>query len=92
MLDKSRPSDEQQPLELIPGFSYESHYEFVARLAYKLWLQRGRPLGSPDIDWFAAERAVYGSLASSGMITQSSNDPQSISKEIHQWMEGDSEK
>jgi hypothetical protein len=88
--NESRPLDRQQPLELIPDFAYESHYEFVARLAYKLWVQRGSPLGSPDVDWFAAERAVYASLAASGMITQSSNDPHSIREEIYQWMEGGS--
>ncbi len=90
MPNESRPLDRQQPLELIPDFAYESHYEFVARLAYKLWEQRGSPLGSPDVDWFAAEKAVYASLAASGMITRSSNDPQIIREEIHQWMEGNS--
>lgn len=38
MLDESRPSDKQQPLELIPDSPYESHYEFVTRLAYELWV------------------------------------------------------
>jgi Protein of unknown function (DUF2934) len=90
MPNESRPLDRQQPLELIPDFAYESHYEFVARLAYKLWVQRGSPVGSPDVDWFAAEKAVYASLAASGMITPSSNDPQGIKEEIHQWMEGGS--
>jgi hypothetical protein len=30
----------------------------IARLAYELWERRGRPLGSPEIDWYAAERAL----------------------------------
>jgi hypothetical protein len=67
MPDESRPHDKQQPLELIPDFSYESHHEFVTKLAYKLWVQRGRPLGSPDVDWLAAEQAVHASLVASGM-------------------------
>jgi hypothetical protein len=91
MPDESRPSDKQQPLELIPDFSYESHYEFVARLAYKLWVQRGRPLGSPDVDWFEAERAVYTSLEAAGTITSSSKDPQNIREEIGHWMQAGSE-
>ena len=91
MLDESRSLDKQQQLELIPDFPYESHYEFVARLAYKLWVERGSPLGSPEVDWFAAEKAVYASLAASGMITPSSNDPQNIKEEIHRWMNGGSE-
>ncbi len=90
MQDESRLLDEQQPLELIPDFAYESHHEFVARLAYKLWVQRGSPLGSPDVDWFAAEKAIYASLAASGMITSSSNNLQKIREEIHLWMDGGS--
>ena len=91
MPDESRSPDKQQLLELIPDSPYESHYEFGAKLANKLWVQRGRPLGSPDIDWFAAEKAVYASLAASGMITPSSNIPQNIRKEIGRWMQGGSE-
>jgi len=91
MHDESRPLDNQQPLKLIPDFAYESRYEFVETLAYKLWVDRGSPLGSPDVDWFAAEKAVYASLVASGTITPSSNDPQNIKEEIHRWMDGDSE-
>jgi hypothetical protein len=29
--------------------------EQVENLAYRFWLQRGRPIGSPDVDWFHAE-------------------------------------
>ena len=92
MLDESRLPGKQELLELIPDFAYESRREFVARLAYKLWVQRGRPLGSPDVDWFAAEQDVYASLVASGTITQSSNDPQSIRKAINRWIHGDLEK
>jgi hypothetical protein len=87
MPDESLPPDKQQPLELTPDFLYESRHEFVEKLAYKLWVQRGRPLGSPDVDWFAAEQAVYASLAAAGTITSSSNDPRSIGKEIDHWMQ-----
>jgi hypothetical protein len=83
MPDESRPLDKDQPLELIPDFSYESRYEFVERLAYELWEQRGRPLGSPDVDWFAAEQAVYASLVASGMITPSPNDRQNMREIIY---------
>jgi hypothetical protein len=78
MPDESRPPAKQQPLELIPDFSYESRREFVRELAYKLWTQRGRPLGSPDVDWLAAEQAVYASLVASGMLTPSQNDPRNM--------------
>jgi hypothetical protein len=83
MPDESRPPDQQQPQELIPDFLYESRHEFVEKLAYKLWAQRGRPLGSPDVDWFAAEQAVYVSLVASVMITPSPNDPQNMGEKIY---------
>jgi DUF2934 family protein len=83
MLEESRPSDKQQPVELIPDFAYESRYEFVTKLAYKLWAKRGRPLGSPDVDWFAAEQAVYASLVASEMINPSPNDSQKMAEKIY---------
>ena len=33
-------------------------HELTARLAYQLWEHRGRPFGSPEVDWFAAEKAL----------------------------------
>jgi len=84
MLDESRPPDKQRPLELVPDFLYESRPEFVEGLAYKLWVQRGRPLGSPDVDWFAAEQAVYASLVASGMITPSPNAPRDMGEKLYQ--------
>ena len=35
--------DKQQPVELIPDFSYEDRHEFVTNLAYRLWKKRGSP-------------------------------------------------
>jgi hypothetical protein len=32
--------------------------EEIARLAYRLWDERGRPEGSPDEDWFRAEKQL----------------------------------
>jgi len=32
----------------------------VAELAYNLWESRGRPMGSPDEDWYIAERQLNG--------------------------------
>ena len=83
MPDESRPLDKQQPLELIPDFPYESRHEFRARLAYKFWVQRGSPLGSPEVDWFAAEQAVYESLVASGTIAPIPDDPQVTLEEIY---------
>ena len=32
----------------------------ICDLAYRIWQQRGCPEGSPDDDWFAAERQLSG--------------------------------
>lgn len=83
MPNKSRPSSQQTPLKLTTDFLGEDRHEFVAKLAYELWIKRGRPLGSPDVDWFAAEQAVYASLAASGLITPSPNDPPNMGEKIY---------
>jgi len=83
MVDKSGQPDKQQPLQLIPDFLGEDRHEFVAKLAYKYWEERGRPFGSPEVDWFRAERVVYGSLLASGLITQSAGDPRNMAEKIY---------
>jgi len=80
---KQKSADKQQPVELTTDFLGEDRHEFVAKLAYKLWEERGRPLGSPEADWFAAERAVYASLLASGLITPSPNTPQPAAEQIY---------
>jgi hypothetical protein len=34
--------------------------ERIALLAYSYWEQRGRPGGSPEEDWYRAEREILG--------------------------------
>ncbi len=36
----------------------DSYHLRVARLAYHYWERRGRPEGSPEIDWLQAEAVV----------------------------------
>lgn len=38
-----------------PDSRTEPPHAEVERLAFKFWMERGRPLGTPDIDWFRAE-------------------------------------
>ncbi len=38
-------------------FAGDTH-ELTAKLAYQFWERRGRPFGSSEIDWFAAEKAL----------------------------------
>jgi hypothetical protein len=36
----------------------QSRHEEIAVLAYSLWEARGRPDGTPEVDWLAAEREL----------------------------------
>ena len=83
MLEKLESPTEQQPFDLIPDFAGEDRHEFVTKLAYKLWEERGRPLGSPEVDWLAAERAVYSALAAAGLLGPSALDPQNMAEKIY---------
>jgi hypothetical protein len=83
MADRVGEPDQQPPIELTTDFLGEDRHEFVAKLAYKLWEERGRPFGSPEIDWFAAERAVYSSLLSSGLVTSDASGPQHMAEKIY---------
>jgi Protein of unknown function (DUF2934) len=83
MPDKFGELDKQQPLELTTDFLGEDRHEFVAKVAYKFWEERGRPFGSPDVDWFAAERAVYSSLVASGLVAAAANDLLHIREKIY---------
>jgi hypothetical protein len=40
-----------------------SEQEAIAKLAYQLWSERGRPEGSPEEDWFRAEELLRSSRA-----------------------------
>ena len=35
------------------------YHEEVARIAYSFWEERGRPFGSPEVDWLRAELEVW---------------------------------
>jgi hypothetical protein len=83
MRNKPKSPTKQQPVELTTDFLGEDRHEFVAKLAYKLWEERGRPLGSPDVDWFAAERAVYSALVASGLAAPSAIDAQPVAEKIY---------
>ena len=39
-------------------FFVENPQAVTEKLAYRYWERRGRPLGSPEVDWFAAERTL----------------------------------
>lgn len=78
-----RSPDKQPSLGLTTDFLGEDRHEFVAKLAYKLWEERGRPFGSPEVDWFAAERGTYSALVASGLVAPSAIDSQHIAEKIY---------
>ena len=34
-------------------------YDEIAHLSHQLWVERGRPYGSPEIDWLRAEASLH---------------------------------
>ena len=34
-------------------------YEEISRLAEQFWVERGRPFGSPEVDWLRAEATLH---------------------------------
>jgi hypothetical protein len=67
MTELPRSEDRVQRPKLLTDFYGEDRHELVQELAYQYWEKRGRPLGSPEIDWFAAEKAVHAYLLASGI-------------------------
>ena len=55
---RSRREDRVQQAKPLTDFYGEDRHELVQKLAYQHWEKRGSPLGSPEIDWFAAEKAT----------------------------------
>ena len=45
----------------------------------------GRPFGSPEVDWFAAERALHSSLVASGLVAPPASDLQHIREKIYSY-------
>jgi hypothetical protein len=75
--------DKQQTTELIPDFLGEDRHEFVEKLAHQLWEERGHPFGSAEVDWFAAEVAVYSSLLAAGLIAASADGLHHMAEKIY---------
>ena len=51
----------------MPEFLAGDVHEITAKLAYQFWEQRGRPFGSPELDWFAAEKTLGASQRDPGL-------------------------
>jgi hypothetical protein len=55
----------------------------VAKLAYQHLQGRGMPIGSPEIDWSAAERTLYEYLVSAGLVSPSASNQRDIEREVY---------
>ena len=53
-----RPPLKRAPKAAAAAAGAGTSTEDVARLAYALWESRGRPLGSPEEDWYRAEQEL----------------------------------
>ena len=51
----------------IASFYGQDRHQVTETLAYKHWEGRGRPLGSPDVDWYAAEDLLRQYMLASGI-------------------------
>jgi DUF2934 family protein len=67
LTEQPRSEHRVQRPKALTDFYGEDRHELVQKLAYQLWEQRGSPLGSPEIDWFAAEKAMRADLLASGI-------------------------
>ena len=43
---------------LVDSLDSETMQAQIQALAYRLWTERGCPVGSPEVDWFEAEEQV----------------------------------
>jgi len=53
-----KPNEPTQSAVQVSGVVTECNREGVAALAYKLWQERGCPIGSDQEDWFRAENLL----------------------------------
>jgi hypothetical protein len=67
MTEQSKNEDMLRRPKPLTDFYGEDRLELVRKLAYQHWEKRGSPLGSPEIDWFAAEKAMRAYLLASGI-------------------------
>jgi Protein of unknown function (DUF2934) len=67
MTEQPRSEDGVQRPKPLTDFYGEDRHELVQKLVYQHWEKRGSPLGSPEIDWFAAEKAMRAYLLASGI-------------------------
>ncbi len=68
VIEQRMGEDRMQRSRPLTDFYGEDRHELVQKLAYQHWEKRGSPLGSPEIDWFAAEKTMRAYLGASGIV------------------------
>lgn len=48
----------------------DSDHETIALRAYELWIARGCPIGSPEVDWLQAEQEITEAAEAATMHSQ----------------------
>jgi hypothetical protein len=56
---KARTKKTEAAVEEVAAEKKVPTYEEVARLAEQFWIERGRPFGSPEVDWLRAEATLH---------------------------------
>ncbi len=67
MIEQPGSEDRVHRPKPLTDFCGEDRHELVQKLAYQRWEKRGSPPGSPEIDWFVAEKAMRAYLLASGI-------------------------
>ena len=60
-LEKTIARQDRITVSALEGIVEPQNREQIAALAYEFWKARGCPDGTPDEDWFRAEREIAGS-------------------------------
>jgi hypothetical protein len=55
---KRRKPAAKKQTTVAPAAPAQPTREEIARLAEKFWMERGRPEGSPELDWLRAEQEL----------------------------------
>ncbi|MGP8248482.1 MAG: DUF2934 domain-containing protein [Candidatus Dormibacteria bacterium] len=56
----------------------------MAKLAYEHWEARGRPIGSPEVDWLAAEESLYKWLVVQGTVPELNDEGSSMQGALYE--------
>jgi len=77
-LENTITDEDKIILSALEESSEHQNREQIAALAYALWQARGCPDGTPDEDWFRAEREIAGSKRIAEKEIESRDYPEEV--------------